>query len=683
MTASLTHLAALLTLVPWASASYPMLGWDAFRRYDLFTLRPGEITKQFSSYDRQDGNNDGFEGTYSCLRNQTDGRCVIADASGPGEIASIWFTYDPDSVTAIGDIRIELDSKVAVQENLQSLVDGDMGAPFVWPFVGNTNDTNGGNVIKVPMPYAKSMLISTANNPHFYHVVYREFPTGTKVARFDPQDAASDVLATTRTFGVNDPKCQSQISTCPFSPSGARSQSNAFTVDTSQTARIAEVSGSGVVTQLQLRVPEILGAPHVEDDGRAFGQGGGSSATFKLDPQNSQCRLTRRLDSSIGHQRAAVKVDGKSAGEWPDSGPSNNSIWADQVLELSPSLTAGKNTIHVENTFISSDVDFNEFFYALHCQLNSSSEWSLMDLLNVGRNNPNDEAAHGYQINGQTWNGLRHYLYGGDRAAQAARSLRLTGDLFLRLTFDGQTTVDSPIGPFFGSGLGKFDVRSLMLSIDTLGDNGAFTSWWPMPFSKSVAVDLVNQAGEPVQGSIDLTWAPWASGSKAPWGYFAANHRHAETTPGQLWNFLSEKGRGVAYGVTQAFRGFIQPPSNTKEYLEGDLKVWTNFGGNTGPFDQATMLGTGTEDFYESGWYWTDAQAGQDGVPAAMPWTGMTAHEFQELNCVGECVAAYRLMLADSMAFDNGISFNIEHGPVNNNVSANYESVAFYYFASN
>jgi hypothetical protein len=36
----------------------------------------------------------------------------------------------------------------------------------------------------------------------------------------------------------------------------------------------------------------------------------------------------------------------------------------------------------------------------------------------------------------------------------------------LQITFDGQTTVDAPIGEFFGSGLGKYDVRTLMFSID-------------------------------------------------------------------------------------------------------------------------------------------------------------------------------------------------------------------------
>lgn len=680
---------ALPALVFSGQSPYPILGWDAFRRYDLFALRLEEVTKQFSSYDRLNKNDDGFAGTYSCLFNETDGRCVIATAQGPGEISSIWFTYENDSVKGVGDIRIELDSQVVLHQDVQSIVNGDLGEPFMWPFVGNTNDTNGGNVIKVPMPYARSMRISTSNNPHFYHVVYRALPPGVNVSTFDPGDSASDVLHSVRSFGVKDPKCSAGgFSDCPYSRSDARSESNSYTVTDGKSAQVTEITGSGIVTELQLRVDEILGGSHVEDDGRAYGKGGGSSMKLQLDPQSRQCRLTRRLDKTVGHQQASVKVDGKDAGQWPDTGPSNNATWTDQALDLNPRLTAGKKAITIENTFKSSDLDINEFSYAAHCKPNNSGsrDWRLADLLNVGPNNVHDEAAHDYQITGQTWSGVRHYHYGGNRSAQAKRSLNLISNLYLKLTFDDHETVHAPIGSFFGSGLGKYDVRSLMLSIDTLADNGAFTSWWPMPFKRSMVVELVNHSDEPVHGSISLIWAPWTNtqSSSTLWGYFSTQYRRSETVTGRLWNFLTTKGQGVAYGVTQTFRGSTLPPNNTLEYLEGNFLVWANQCGKAGPFVDATMHGTGTEDFYESGWYFADAQDGVDGstaVPFAMPLTGMTGHEFRELDCVGECVSAYRQMLPDSMAFDNGISVNIQHGPVDNNVNAEYESTAFFYRA--
>src|SRR5690606_40401351 len=42
-------------------------GWDPYRNLDqLYQPRPAQQSRQFSSFDRTGGNNDGFEGTYSC-----------------------------------------------------------------------------------------------------------------------------------------------------------------------------------------------------------------------------------------------------------------------------------------------------------------------------------------------------------------------------------------------------------------------------------------------------------------------------------------------------------------------------------------------------------------------------------------------------------------------------------------
>jgi hypothetical protein len=95
------------------------------------------------------------------------------------------------------------------------------------------------------------------------------------------------------------------------------------------------------------------------------------------------------------------------------------------------------------------------------------------------------------------------------------------------------------------------------------------------------------------------------------------------------------------------------------------------------------MLGTGTEDFYESGWYFDDADdGGGTAVPYHMPLVGLAGHVARQasVGCVGQCLDVHRLMIADSMAFGSGgISMNIEHGPVGNNIQADYETSAYYY----
>ncbi|KAK4092260.1 hypothetical protein Purlil1_3513 [Purpureocillium lilacinum] len=673
-------------------AAWPMTGWQAYRDYDMHVLRPGEETHEFSSYDRANHNDDGFNGTYSCLRlTQPDSRCVIAEYAGKGggggEIASIWFTYAPDSVTPIGDISITLDGREVLRAGLQDVVDGKLGAPFAWPLVGNTNDTMGGNVIKVPMAFRESMLVTTENNPHFYHVVYRRFPEGVAPEKaFDPEEKAEDVVAQLRGFGVRDPKAVK---------GGALNGKKGRRVR----GKVAGASGSvalgkgcGVVTQLALRLPSVPATSYVQDDGRAFGPGGRSAFQLALDPNNKRCRLTRRIDRSIGNQKVKVTVEGAEI--TADSGAVANGTWMDQTVDIPAAATKGKSKVQVSVECVSSDLDCNEFFYALHCQADGawatpgyvpSDEWVLMDVLNVGWNNANDELAHGYKIEGQTWEGLRQYMYDDDEHTDAA-----TPDIRISLTFDGNETVSHvPLGAFFGASLAKGLTRSLLLSVDSLIPNGAWTSYFPMPFSDSASLTLTRGDGpSPLNATVDAIVQPCAGASPGPpssaWGRFSVQHRRGPTTPGSLWPILYAPGRGISYGLTHTFRGSILQPANTLEFLEGDEQAWLNRT-TPGGFNDTTasLRGTGTEDFYESGWYFQDATAEGQPVTVAygMPLTGLTtaAYGAEGMSCVGSCLGAHRLMVADSMAFGEGIAFGIEHGPDGNDVQAEYETCAFYY----
>lgn len=225
-----------------------------------------------------------------------------------------------------------------------------------------------------------------------------------------------------------------------------------------------------------------------------------------------------------------------------------------------------------------------------------------------------------------------------------------------------------------------------MASVDSLIANGAWISYFPMPFSKSATISLVNSDGSPVKATVEAVIQPCDERNTPtthPWGYFRTQYRRGNTTPGQLWPILSAHGPGVAYGVTHTIRGNTTSPSNTLEFLEGDEQVWLNRT-TPGNIDDstATMLGTGTEDFYESGWYFQDfnAPGAPVVVPYAMPLTGLVSSAYSVLGVRGSSLSVYRLMIADSMSFgEAGISFNIEHGPDGNNVAADYETCAYYY----
>ncbi|WP_427889766.1 DUF2961 domain-containing protein [Kribbella sp. GL6] len=241
--------------------------------------------------------------------------------------------------------------------------------------------------------------------------------------------------------------------------------------------------------------------------------------------------------------------------------------------------------------------------------------------------------------------------------------------LRLRIAFDGRTTVDSPVGEFFGTGLGAYAVKSLMFAADPAA-GGWFTTWWPMPYRSSAVVSLVNQSGAAIGDvEVQLSSAPdekWATDllPGGPAAYFTAVSNRGRTSWGDDWQVANLTGRGKLVGVAQTMSIGAEMGTN-RGYLEGDERVYID--GSLSP----QQHGTGTEDFYEGGWYFA-------GGPFSRAFTGNTAHEVQAAGCARECDAVYRLLLNESMSYDSSFRFGIEHGQQNDWI-ADYGSTGFLY----
>lgn len=633
------------------------VGWDTYRRLDRLPRLPdGTRTEQFSSFDRTGDNNDGFDGTYSCLRTSAAG-CVIAEDTGPGEVGALWFTRDNGDVSKTGRITVELDGRKVLDASLQDVVDGKLGAPFVQPLVGNADQSSGGVYVEVPMPYRESMKITTEHNPLFHHVSYRTFADAEGVATFDPGDPAGDVVETLRAAGSEDPK--------PPLP-GARTRRTDLRIAPGGTATLADTRTPGLLSELRLRLPqaEHVAARTETDEGRAFGgDDGASTFTVAVDPGNEGVRLTRRLDAAIGRQTADITVDGRPAGRWGPSKQTGNATWAEESVELPASLTSGKSEITVKNDFVSSDLDFNEFTYWADSLAGGEAERT--DTVDVG--DAGDEKAHGYSITGQTWEGERTSSLPLDeeQKKQLAHTQKLLSGLRLRVTFDGERTVDAPLGEFFGSGQAVASVRSLMYGIDA--EASRFTSWWPMPFERRATVQLHNGTDTAVdQGEAAVTSAPSAEQAAAvragDLGYFRATSHAGPTKDGESWSLLKAEGQGKFMGVTQSMAGRLD-----RNHLEGDERAYVD--GSRTP----AVHGTGTEDFYQSGWYFN-----RDTYTA--PWNGNPTHLGPQTGCAKDqdCTGAYRQLIHDAVPFRTSLDFSIEHG-FTNDVAGDYSSTAYWY----
>jgi hypothetical protein len=481
------------------------VGWDVYRRLDLLPmLRSGVRTRQFSSYDRSGGNDDGNNGTYSCLRRGPDG-CVIAEHDGPGEVDSIWFTRDVGNVAATGRLRVRLDGHTVLDAPLPDIVSGKLGAPFAFPLVAHSGQSTGGVYIKVPMPFRRSMRITTEHQPGYYHVAYRAFADARGVRRFDPRIQARDVLSKLQAAGTGDPKPSA----------GSRTSVRRIVRVPPRRRRVlAELRGAGLITALRIRPRNVV-----------------------------------------------------------------------------PSTSDAEDTV-----------------------------------------------------------------------VRASR---------LQISLDRRKTVDVPLGEFFGSGLGRARVRSLLFAMGpSAGD--WLTSWWPIPYARSVSVALANPTSVTVRAVEIMVTATasqyWARAlSRGAVGYFRATARGpAPTRQGHDWVFLHARGPGTFTGVTQTMQG------ESPLYLEGDERAYVDGG------ERPEFHGTGTEDFYDGGWYFTRDLINP--VPFTLPLTGFTKQNPAPGCTRSSCKTAYRLLVGDAIPFQSSLRFGIEHGP-GNEIDAVYSSTAYWYSA--
>ncbi len=652
-----------------ASVAAPrVVGWTTYRQLNrLPELTPGVGAAQFASTDPRAGNRDYWDGPRHCL-SAVLGQCVIAAHAGAGEIDGIWFTWHGGDVRSIGNISIVLDGRPVVHAPLQDVVDGKLGRPFVYPLVGNANQSSGGVYIRVPMPFRFAMLVTTDSSSFYYHVTYRTFADGSGVDTFNPSDPASDVLDTMRDAGARDPK--------PPMP-GAHTVETSVNLAPGGTARLADVHGPGALTAIRLRLPQAVrvSTSEVGAGGRAFGRGGSSTFTMRIDPRNNGIRLTRRFDPEVPRQVADVLVDGAAIGRWtanepPASAPGVHSMrppptgaWAEESIDVPAALTRGKSTLTITNRFVSSDLDFNEFTYWVDDRIGGKADRT--DTLQIA--DAASESEHGYRIAGQTWQGERTFEYPLDSNQLSAlgRTRELLDGLRLRVSFDGAATVDAPLGEFFGSGFGLVPVRSLMFGIDP--DAHTLSAWWPMPYASHAVAELYN--GSPMRVSdahSEVTAAPDPDAAGAlgagRTGYFHATSHAGPTEPGRDWEYLRANGTGKFVGNVADMTG----PDN-RSYLEGNEHVYVD--GAAAP----QIDGTGTEDYYEGGWYFNRG-------PFNTPLHGNTAHLTAADGCAAasDCTAAFRLWLADAVPFRSSVLVGIQHGG-NDETPATYSGTAFWY----
>jgi hypothetical protein len=228
-------------------------------------------------------------------------------------------------------------------------------------------------------------------------------------------------------------------------------------------------------------------------------------------------------------------------------------------------------------------------------------------------------------------------------------------DLMLKISFDGQTAVQCPLGDFFGYAWGQPAMQSLLIG----SAGGTNYCYFPMPFTRAATVEVVSERATPIELRAEVVHAA-APRTRKEAQFYALWRRENPTKTGQPFTFLDTTGRGHLVGVVLQAQGL---ESGKTLFFEGDDQTTLD--------GELAIHGTGSEDFFNGGWY---------DVPdrwekrLCFPLSGCLAYE-KHLGRTG----AYRLFLGDAYAYRQSLKQTIEHSGQRNDIPTDYSSVTYFY----
>lgn len=241
--------------------------------------------------------------------------------------------------------------------------------------------------------------------------------------------------------------------------------------------------------------------------------------------------------------------------------------------------------------------------------------------------------------------------------------------LRVRVRFDGETTVDAPLGDLFATAPALTPYATLPMRViappaaatgtpATTGVGGGAECRFPMPYSESATIEIANEGSAASALTLSFGVEPLA---KAPALRFHAKYRQAfalGTRPRSDYVVLDADGPGRFVGCALSVRNPVRD-----WWGEGDEHAFVD--GEAFP----STFGTGTEDYF--GYAWCDP------TPFSAPFHAQS-------RCDGPGNRGYtsvnRFQIADAIPFAKHLRFELEvwHWAA---TEVDYATVAYWYAA--
>ncbi len=259
----------------------------------------------------------------------------------------------------------------------------------------------------------------------------------------------------------------------------------------------------------------------------------------------------------------------------------------------------------------------------------------------------------------------------------------------LRMYWDNDPlpAVESPLGDFFGLGLGEYHTfESGPISV---GSQKALNCFFPMPFRKSARITLTNEGDEPLRAfyyNID-----WQKYEKLPkdLAYFYAEYRQAVPNHGSTSDWSSNRDAKVNDALNPNGDGnyvFVETEGRG-HFIGVTLSVIQNQGDWWGEGDEMMFIddrskpainGTGSEDYFLGAWCYGGCGLNFFGGQQPTFAYRLYGNPVNGGDMRGARWTVYRFHLDSPVPFEKYFKMTIEHGHANTR-SDNFYSVAYWY----
>ncbi len=237
-------------------------------------------------------------------------------------------------------------------------------------------------------------------------------------------------------------------------------------------------------------------------------------------------------------------------------------------------------------------------------------------------------------------------------------------DIDIKITWDNETipAVNCPLADYFGYAFGKPSMKSLLI-----GSNGYRNySYFPMPFDRSARIELIyrkkdSESNQPIINIKSSVFLIEKKRNADKEGKFYVQWNRENPVPiHQSYQMLNVNGKGHFVGTALQAQGL---KTGMTTFFEGDDSTVVD--------GELRMHGTGSEDFFNGGWY---ALLDCWDAPMSLPLSGALDYSIPFCRTGG-----YRFFINDKISFEKSFFHSIEHGGEHNEVPSDYTSVSYYY----